>query len=40
MRARESLPKGSPDYTKATDIVLASQPTPQELKQMAQQQGG
>jgi len=40
MRARESLPKGSPDYTKATDIVLASQPTPQELKQMASQQGG
>jgi predicted Zn-dependent protease len=40
MRARESLPKGSPDYTKATDIVLASQPTPQELRQMSQQQGG
>jgi predicted Zn-dependent protease len=40
MRARESLPKGSSDYTKATDIVLASQPTPQELKQMAGQQGG
>jgi predicted Zn-dependent protease len=40
MRARESLPKGTPDYTKATDIVLASQPTPQELKQMSQQQGG
>jgi predicted Zn-dependent protease len=40
MRARESLPKGSPDYTKATDIVLASQPTPAELKQMAGQQGG
>jgi predicted Zn-dependent protease len=40
MRARESLPKGSPDYTRATDIVLASQPTPQELKQMAGQQGG
>jgi predicted Zn-dependent protease len=40
MRARESLPKGSPDYTKATDIVLASQPSPQELKQMAGQQGG
>lgn len=40
MRARESLPKGSSDYTKATDIVLASQPTPQELRQMAQQQGG
>jgi predicted Zn-dependent protease len=40
LRARESLPKGTTDYTKATDIVLASQPTPQELKAIAQQQGG
>lgn len=40
VRARERLPKGSADYTRATDIVLASQPTPQELKQMSQQQGG
>jgi predicted Zn-dependent protease len=39
MRARESLPKGSADYTKATDIVLASQPSPEEMKAIAKQGG-
>jgi predicted Zn-dependent protease len=39
MRARESLVKGSPDYTRATDIVLASQPSPEEMKQIGKQGG-
>jgi predicted Zn-dependent protease len=39
MRARETLAKGSPDYTKATDIVLASQPSPEEMKAIAKQGG-
>ncbi|HEY4029821.1 MAG TPA: M48 family metalloprotease [Caulobacteraceae bacterium] len=39
MRARETLAKDSPDYRRATDIVLASQPTPDEMKAMARQGG-
>ena len=39
MKARESLTKGSPDYTRATDIVLASQPSPEEMKAIAKQGG-
>jgi predicted Zn-dependent protease len=39
LRARESLAKDSPDYRKATDIVLASQPSPEEMKAIARQGG-
>jgi predicted Zn-dependent protease len=39
LRARESLPKGSTDYRRATDIVLASQPSPEEMKAIARQGG-
>jgi predicted Zn-dependent protease len=39
MRARESLAKDSPDYRRATDIVLASQPSPDEMRAIARQGG-
>ena len=32
LRARETLSPGSPDYRRATDIILASQPTAEEVK--------
>src|SRR5579859_208670 len=32
IRARERLPKDSPDWRRATDIVLVSQPTPEEVR--------
>ncbi|WP_297511647.1 M48 family metallopeptidase [uncultured Caulobacter sp.] len=35
MRARELLPKDTPDWRRATDIVLASRPSNQELKDLA-----
>ena len=39
LRARESLAKDSPDYRRATDIVLASQPSPAEIKAIGRQGG-
>jgi predicted Zn-dependent protease len=39
LRARELLRKDSPEWRRATDIVLASKPTPTDLKAMAAQQG-
>ncbi len=35
MRARELLPKDTPDWRRATDIVLASRPSSQDLKDLA-----
>jgi predicted Zn-dependent protease len=35
MRAREKLPKNSPDWRRATDIVLVSKPSKDDLKQLA-----
>ena len=37
MRAREKLPKNSAEWRRATDIVLASSPSPAELQAMARQ---
>jgi len=37
MRARMQLPKGSPEWRRATDIVLTSKPTADDLKALAQQ---
>jgi predicted Zn-dependent protease len=39
MRARETLAKDSSEYRRATDIILASQPTPDEMKAIARQGG-
>lgn len=39
MRARETLAKDSTEYRRATDIVLASQPSQQEIKQLSRQGG-
>lgn len=38
-RARESLDKSSVEYRQATDIILASQPSPEEMKAIARQGG-
>jgi predicted Zn-dependent protease len=38
-RARETLDKTSPEYRQATDIILASQPTAEEMKAIARQGG-
>ena len=35
MRARELLPKNTPDWRRATDIILASRPSNQDLKDLA-----
>jgi predicted Zn-dependent protease len=41
MRARETLAKDSKEYRRATDIVLASQPSQEEIRQLSRQgQGG
>jgi predicted Zn-dependent protease len=37
MRAREMLPKASKEWRRATDIILASQPSQEELQTMARQ---
>ena len=37
MRARELLAKNTPDWRRATDIVLASRPSNQELKDLAKE---
>jgi len=37
MRARMLLPKDSPEWRRATDIVLVSNPTPDDLKALAQE---
>jgi predicted Zn-dependent protease len=37
LRARDLLRKDSPEWRRATDIVLASKPTPDDLKALAQQ---
>jgi predicted Zn-dependent protease len=39
MRARELLPRNTPQWRRATDIVLVSQPTKDDLKQIAQKGG-
>lgn len=40
MRARERLPKNSPEWRRATDIVLVSNPSQDELRQMSRPGGG
>ncbi len=40
MRARELLPKNTPDWRRATDIVLVAQPSPNDLKELARRDGG
>jgi predicted Zn-dependent protease len=37
MRARELLTKDTPDWRRATDIVLASRPSNQDLKDLAKE---
>jgi predicted Zn-dependent protease len=37
MRARELLPQNTPDWRRATDIVLVSKPTDNDLRALAQQ---
>ena len=37
MRAREALTKDSPEWRRATDIVLTSEPTDQDLKDLAKE---
>ncbi|HEY1427063.1 MAG TPA: M48 family metalloprotease [Caulobacteraceae bacterium] len=37
MRAREFLKRGSPEWTRATDIVLSSKPSPDDLKLLGSQ---
>jgi predicted Zn-dependent protease len=37
MRARNLLPKGTPEWRRATDIVLVSKPTKDDLKMLAQE---
>ncbi len=37
MRARVLLPKNSPEWRRATDIVLVSNPTPADLRELAQE---
>lgn len=37
MRAREKLPKNSPEWRRATDIVLVSKPTRDDLKDLARE---
>ena len=37
MRARESLPKDTPEWRRATDIVLVSEPTKDDLEKLAQE---
>jgi predicted Zn-dependent protease len=39
MRARMQLPQGSPEWRRATDIVLVSKPTKEDLRLLAQQGG-
>jgi len=39
MRARELLPRNTPQWRRATDIVLVSQPSSDDLKSLAQQGG-
>jgi predicted Zn-dependent protease len=38
MRARELLPKNTSEWRRATDIMLASQPSQEELKAMTRRQ--
>jgi len=37
MRAREALPKDSPEWRRATDIVMVSEPTKEDLEKLAQE---
>ncbi len=39
MRARELLARNSPEWRRATDIVLVSKPTPDDLRALAQEGG-
>lgn len=39
MRARELLPRNTPQWRRATDIVLVSQPSPEELRSLERQGG-
>ena len=36
MRAREILPRGTPQWRRATDIVLVSNPSPEDLRSVAE----
>ncbi|MBX7247588.1 MAG: M48 family metalloprotease [Caulobacteraceae bacterium] len=40
MRAREYLTKDTPDWRRATDIVLVSEPTPEDLRSLARETRG
>ena len=40
MRAREFLPQNTPDWRRATDIVLVSKPTDTDLRMLAQHGDG
>jgi hypothetical protein len=40
MRAREHLTKDTPDWRRATDIVLVADPTKEDLKAIAQETRG
>jgi predicted Zn-dependent protease len=40
MRAREQLPKNTPDWRRATDIVLTADPTKDDLKMIAREDRG
>ncbi|MCW5761374.1 MAG: M48 family peptidase, partial [Phenylobacterium sp.] len=37
MRAREMLTRGTPDWRRATDIVLAAEPTREDLRQLGRE---
>jgi predicted Zn-dependent protease len=37
MRARELLKRDTPEWRRATDIILTSNPSPEELRMMGQQ---
>ncbi len=37
MRAREALDKNTPEWRRATDIVLVSEPTKDDLEKLAQE---
>ena len=40
MRARELLTRNSPEWRRATDIVLVSKPTEDDLKELARERAG
>ena len=40
MRAREMLERGTPEWRRATDIVLASEPSREEMRELAREGSG